>query len=119
MTIQPIKNMMVLMTMGALMFLRFMDLAVFDAEHAHLERPHVQAHASEMIHDHEPDEVTEHDTLEAQAAHVGFHTLLGVFIETVDAAIAMPNHFSPSFGFHAKDDALAFAQRPPIPPPLV
>ncbi len=102
----------------ALVFMRIVDLAVFDAEHDHADRPHVQAHAAEMVHDHDLDEPSEHDTLDAQSTHMSFHTLLGVFIETATEGVDPLQAFAFTFGSHANKSARSFGTRPPVPPPL-
>lgn len=102
----------------ALLFLRMVDLAVFDADHDHVENSHVQVHAAEMVHAHHDDEPTEHDTLDAMSAHVGFHTLLGVFMDTSADGIALPAIQSNRFGPFANRSAVTHRSRPPVPPPL-
>lgn len=118
MTATLIKRHMALTALFALMFLRFVDLAVFDMDHDHVVTPHVKVHASEMAHGHDLDEPTEHDTLDGKSAHVGFHTLLNVFTDVEAVEVPVMAHFTARFGFHANEDARAHAHRPPVPPPL-
>lgn len=113
-----LKHITVLSVLSALVFLRLMDLAVFDADHNHMEKAHVTVHAAEMAHSHYDGEATEHDTLGAISAHVGFHTLLSVFLDTSSDNMVPLADLSNRFGPHANQSAIAHQSRPPVPPPL-
>ncbi|MBL4789484.1 MAG: hypothetical protein JKY60_10700 [Kordiimonadaceae bacterium] len=107
-----------ILALCALVVLRLVDLAVFDPEHAHLEAPHMQAHAMEMDHHQDGDEPSEHESVDNMVAHVSFHTLLSVYTATPVVA-GLPINFSSSkywvhLGKHVNDAQL----RPPVPPPL-
>lgn len=110
---------MALAALFALMFLRLVDLAVFDMNHDHVSKPHVQAHAYEVAHSHGHDEPIPHDALDDNSAHVGFHALLSVFIDADAAALPVFQPFTACFDVKAREQARAYAHRPPIPPPLV
>ena len=113
------KRHMVLAALSALLFLRFVDLAVFDLDHDHIYKPHLQIHASEMTHSHDHGEhTTEADTSEGKLAHMGFHTLLGAFIGTDDASALPARIYTNCFGVNAKECVRTQAHRPPTPPPL-
>jgi len=118
MTATLVKRHVALTALFALMFMRFIDLAVFDMDHDHIKSAHVQVHASEMAHSHDDDEPTEHDTLDGKSAHVGFHTLLNVFIEVDAVAVPVLEHFTARYGLVANERARPHGHRPPIPPPL-
>jgi hypothetical protein len=118
MTTGWLKNITVLSVLGALFFLRMMDLAVFDADHDHLEKVHAPVPAAEMTHAHHDDETSEHDTLATMSAHIGFHTLLGVFIDTAAANTVPSVGGLPLYGPHENRSAVTHRSRPPVPPPL-
>ena len=118
MTATLIKRHVALTALFALMFMRFIDLAVFDMDHDHISNSHVQAHASEMAHSHDHDEPTEHDTLDGKSAHVGFHTLLNVFIEVDAVTVPVLEHYTARYGLVANERARTHGHRPPVPPPL-
>jgi len=119
MTADLFKRHMVLAALSALLFLRFVDLAVFDRDHDHINNPHLQIHASEVAHSHDNDEhVTEADMLEDKSAHMSFHTLLGAFIGADDASVLPARIYSNCFGFYTKEYVRTQAHRPPTPPPL-
>lgn len=118
MTVILISRQIALTALFALMLLRFVDLAVFDKEHDPVITQHFTVHASEMIHDHAVDDLIEHDMMDGKAAHVGFHTLLNVFIGVDAMEAPVMEHFTVGFGFHANDQARTQGHRPPTPPPL-
>ncbi len=118
MTTGWLKNTTVLSVIGALFFLRMMDLAVFDTDHDHLEKTHMPVHAAEMVHSHHDNEPSEHDTFATMSARISFHTLLSVFIDA-EAANMMPSaDRSSRYGPHANRSAVTHRSRPPVPPPL-
>ncbi|MFC4347757.1 hypothetical protein ACFO5Q_07880 [Kordiimonas lipolytica] len=118
MTATLVKKHVAITALFALMFLRFVDLAVFDAGQGEPLSPHAKAHASGIAHSHTPAEVAEHDTMHGSYAHVGIHTLLNVFVDADAPEVLALQQFTPRFGFSAKEQARAQAYRPPIPPPL-
>ena len=113
-----LNNLMAIMALGTLMFLRFVDVSVFEAKHGHVMNPHVQELVTELTHGHDETEYNEHETLDAKSAHAGFHALLNVFIEAEDIHVPVLQNLHASYGFHAKDLAKSFGYRPPTPPPL-
>ncbi len=119
MTATLVKQHVAMTALFALVFMRFIDLAVFDMDHDHVKTSHVQVHASEMAHGHDQGEPTEHDTLEGKSAHVGFHTLLSFFIDVDAVAVPVLQHFNARFGLVADERARSYGYRPPVPPPLV
>lgn len=102
-----------------LMFLRMVDLAVFDADHDHVEQTHVNEHAFEMSHDHEAKEKSEHESLSAMLAHACLHTCLGAYTGTADVQVSLRTKEPVGFGLHMNEAAATFSFRPPVPPPLV
>ncbi len=106
------------MALCALVFLRMVDIAVFDAEHAHVESTHVQEHASEMSHDHDAAEESEHESLGAMSAHVCIHTLVSTFLDTNDMNVGFFRKQTSSYGLHVNEAVKVLSFRPPVPPPL-
>lgn len=119
MTATLVKRHVALTALFALMFMRFIDLAVFDIDHEHIKMSHVQVHASEIAHSHNHSEPTEHDSLDGKSAHVGFHTFLNVFIDVDAVALPVFHYFNARFGLVANERARTYGNRPPVPPPLV
>lgn len=119
MTATLVKRHVALTALFALMFMRFIDLAVFDIDHEHIKMSHVQVHASEIAHSHNHGEPTEHDSLDGKSAHAGFHTLLNVFLDVDPAQVPERQRFNSRFGLMVDERAHAYGNRPPIPPPLV
>jgi len=118
MTFHWAKQLIATAVLCALVLLRLVDLMVFDAEHEHIERSHVQVHASEMSHAHHEDEVTEHETPATMSAHIGFHTLLGSFIGSPDVSIPSISKVSSDYGLLVNKSAVTLNAAPPVPPPL-
>jgi len=113
-----LNKFMVVTTLCALIFLRMVDLAIFDAEHDHVSTPHVQTLASEMVHDHEVDEPSEHASADDTAMHVSFHALLSVYISAPSIMAAMPIIGAAKYRINLGHGIAGGHSRPPVPPPL-
>lgn len=105
----------------ALVLLRMVDLAVFDAAHDHVETPHVEKFAAAMVHDHDIDELdepNEHASVDDTAMHVSFHTLLSVYISAPTAATVTTSTGSTKYRRNLGQRITDTHSRPPVPPPL-
>jgi len=109
-----IKKTAAITALCALVFLRMVDLAVFDSDHDYVSRPHIQVHAVETAHGHDYDASSEHEII----AHGAFHTLVSVFIEITISDMVHAAEFLPEFDLSAGKFVRNQALRPPVPPPL-
>ena len=106
------------MALCALVLLRMVDLAVFDASHDHAEAPHVEKFAAEMVHSHDIDEPSEHASVDETAMHVSFHTLLSVYISAPTAETVTANTRPAKYRLNLGQRITDTHTRPPVPPPL-
>jgi len=118
MTLKWLKKSVVLTTLCALVFLRLVDLAVFDQEHDHVSGLHIEVFASEMVHAHGHDEASEHNSSDGKSLHIAFHTLVNVFLEAVSDKDMLSADMSSHFSFQITKVARTRISRPPVPPPL-
>ena len=113
------KKLTIIAVLGALTFLHIADLAFFDPDHDHIDRAHIQVHAADIVQLHLQDEMAEHETPDAMSAHLSFHTLLGVFLDSgATAVMAIPTR-AEKFGMNLGVSSQNRGHRPPVPPPLV
>ena len=94
------------------------DLAIFDPDHDHVTAPHVQVYASEMVHDHDVEEINEHESLGDMSMHVSFHTLLSLYISAPSLDTLPLENNSSTFNVYPALSIKNTHSRPPVPPPL-
>lgn len=109
---------MAVMALGALLMLRIVDLAVFDAGHDHVDHDHAAEHASELVHHHGNDDNSDHSSDHAMTAHVGFHTLLSVLMTAPAVDVQLNPVTPPVYEASSEKSILIFKNGPPVPPPL-
>lgn len=110
------KKLTLIAVLGALTFLRIVDLAYFDADHDHIDRAHIQAHLADIPHSHE--EGTVHEAPEVLSVHLNFHTLLSAYLAADDVEFNTTQRTYMQYQPSANEQAFARAHRPPVPPPL-
>lgn len=100
----------------AIVFLQFVDLAVFDAGHQHHEDTLTPVFALQTAHDHHHT-ADEHPSKDGITAHAGIHAALGDFSvsHTADYAAA---RILPVYERDRVNRLKAVYSGPPVPPPL-
>ncbi|UTW59885.1 hypothetical protein KFE96_06170 [Kordiimonas sp. SCSIO 12603] len=110
-------KLMSLLAFSLMVFIRFVDVAVFDGDHQHLEH-HARAEIEQVSHDHHHHDDMGHDTEESISAHAGFHALLSVFtFPQFEDFISLLRNASV---YEAIPESSIFSVHngPPVPPPL-
>ncbi len=103
---------------SALLSLPLLHIVLLDSSHDHIQDNHHENLVSEMVHEHEDTEKSEHDNPQNIALHIGYHTLLNVFLDTSSEPVNVSVNYASVFNLPNNQIAMSRTFAPPVPPPL-
>ncbi|UTW58760.1 hypothetical protein KFE96_00185 [Kordiimonas sp. SCSIO 12603] len=112
------KIMVTVMALGALFFMRLMDVAAFDPDHKDLSLEHTVAHSTSSVHHHDYENDHDEDAHSNDQAHAIFHAAMSVYLEASEITLPFRQIPARRFELHLSESIAPFSSGPPVPPPL-